>query len=483
MQNFDVIIIGGGVIGCAVARELARKKLRIALLEATADICNGQSKANTAIVHGGHDAKEGSLKAKFNVLGNAMFDRIARELDVPFERNGSLVVAFTQEEEPALDALFARGVANGVPGLRLIDREELLRREPNLSPAARRALLVESGGIVCPYELTQAYAENAAHNGVEFIREARVTAVRAQEGGWQIESTAGDFAAKAVVNCAGIHSDEINNMVSEKKYSMTPRRGEYYIVDKRYAGAFRSTVFQVPTAMGKGILVAPTVDGTILLGPTADDIPDKEDKRSTADGLARVLAGASKTWENIPGRGFITTFSGVRAHADAGDFVLGEAPDAPCFFNALGIESPGLSSAPAIGEYLANAVADRLHAEPNPDFDPIRRGIPKFRELSNEERVALIAENPDYAKIVCRCETVTEAEIRESIRRPVGARTMDGVKRRTRAGMGRCQSGFCSTRVMEILCEELGLEPTEVTKCGGESRFVEERLFGGERDA
>ncbi len=482
-REYDVVVIGGGVIGCAVARELSRSALRIALLEATADICNGQSKANTAIVHGGHDAKEGTLKAKFNVRGNAMFDRIAQELDVPFARNGSLVAAFSQEEEPAVDLLYARGRANGVPGLSVIGRDEILRREPQINPAVRKALLVESGGIVCPYELTQAYAENAAHNGVEFFRGARVHAVRREGEDWLVESEMGDFSARAVVNCAGIHSDEINNMVSRKKYSMTPRRGEYYIVDKQYAGRFHAAVFQVPTAMGKGVLVAPTVDGTILLGPTADDIPDKDDTRSTARGLARVLEGARKTWPDLPGRAFITTFSGVRAPADAGAGVLGEAPDAPGFFNALGVESPGLSSAPAIGEFLAGAVAEKLHAAPNPDFDPIRRGIPKFRLLSNEARAALIAQDPAFGQIVCRCETVTEAEIRESIRRPVGARTLDGVKRRTRAGMGRCQSGFCSTRVMEILCEELGLSPLEVTKCGGGSRFVEDFLFGGERDA
>ncbi len=473
----DVIIIGGGVIGCAVARELSRYKLSIMLLEKTVDICNGQSKANTAIVHGGYDAPTGSNKAKFNVAGNALFDALCAELEVPFKRNTSLVVAFEGDDESAIDALYARGVANGVPDLSIIGRAEILRREPHLSEKATKALLVGNGGICCPYELTQAYAENAAQNGVRFVREAEVTGIAPTDGGWLVHSAAGDFAARAVVNCAGIYSDKINNMVSKDTFTIHPRRGEYYIVDKNYAGRFSATIFQTPTALGKGILVAPTVDGTILLGPTADDIDDRTDTRTTADGLSRVLAGASKSWPDIPARGFITTFSGLRAHCDRDDFIVGEAGDAPCFFNAAGIESPGLSSAPAISKHLAEMIATRLGAAENARFNPHRREIPKFRDMTNDQRAAAIEKDKDFARIVCRCEMVTEAEIRECIRRPVGARTMDGVKRRTRAGMGRCQSGFCSTRVIEILCEELNKSPLEITKCGGESYLLTGWLF------
>ena len=267
-------------------------------------------------------------------------------------------------------------------------------------------------------------------------------------------------------------------MVSEEKHHITARRGEYYIVDKNYRDAFRSTIFQLPTKMGKGVLIAPTVDGTILIGPTADDIPDKDDTRTTAAGLARVLERAKLSWPTLPTRAFITTYAGVRAHAETDDFVLGEPADAPLFFNALGVESPGLSAAPALGEYLAEAVAERLGAKPNPAFDPIRPGIPKFREMTDAEREAAIARDPDYAKIVCRCELVTEAEIRAAIRRPVGARTVDGIKRRTRAGMGRCQAGFCLPRTMELLAEELAVPELSITKCGGESRYLESSLFG-----
>ena len=476
---YDVIIIGGGVVGCAVARELSRYRVKTLLLEKTNDICNGQSKANTAIIHGGYDAKPGTLKAKFNVLGNAMFDRIHEELDVPVQWNTSLVVSFSLEDHPALEKLLEQGRQNGVRGeLRIIDEQELRQREPNVGKEAKEALLVGAGGIVCPYELTVAYAENAAKNGAEFRRNAEVTAVnRLPNGHWQVVSAAGTFETRAVVNAAGTYADVINNMVSERKVHIHPRRGEYYILDKKYKDVFHAAMFQLPTKMGKGTLVAPTVDGTVLIGPTAEDIEDKEDKRTTAAGLEKALRQASRTWEHIPTRGFITTFAGLRATGDTGDFILGEAEDAPLFFNCCAIESPGLTSSPAIAKWTAEQIADRLELAPNPAFDPIRKAIPKFREMSDAERAAAIAADPDFGKVVCRCETVTEAEIRESIRRPVGARDIDGIKRRTRAGMGRCQAGFCTPRTVEILAEELGISPLEVTKFGGDSQILQSYLF------
>lgn len=479
----DCIIIGGGVIGCAVARELSRYRGDVLLLERTADICNGQSKANTAIVHGGYDAKPGTLKARYNVEGNRLFPAVCAELDVPYRNNTSLVVSFSSSEEDHahLAALYARGIANGLTDddLELIGAERLHALEPNLSPAATEALLVKNGGICCPYELTVAYAENAAKNGVRFVRNANVMDIRKLDGGgYEVVSSAGTFTARAVVNCAGVHSDELHNLVSANKLSITPRRGEYYLIDKKYAGTFNAAIFQLPSAMGKGILVAPTVDGTVLLGPTADDIDGKDDTATTADGLAHVMECARLTWPDLPPRGAITVFSGNRAHCSADDFILGECEDAPLFFDAAGVESPGLTSAPAIGKALAKEIASKLSLEEDPSFDPIRKGIPKFRELGNAAREALIKEDPGYAKIVCRCELVTEAEIREAIRRPVGARTVDGVKRRTRAGMGRCQAGFCTPRTVEILAEELGISPVEVTKFGGESKLLEGPLFG-----
>lgn len=478
----DVIIIGGGVIGCAVARELSRYRLSVALLEKSADICNGQSKANTAIVHGGYDAKPGTQKAKFNVLGNRMFPATCAELDVPYINNTSLVISFRPEDLPALEALRQQGVENGVPELSIIGREELRRREPNVGSSACDALLVGTGGITCPYELTIAFAENAAVNGVQFFRGTAVTDLQAIRDGWRVITNKGAFESRTVVNCAGLYSDVINNKVSKEHFTITPRRGEYYLVDKKYKDAFHAAMFQLPTEMGKGILIASTVDGTVLIGPTAEDIERKDDTRTTASGLAKTLYYGSMTWENIPTRSFITTFSGLRAHCDRNDFILGEAPDAPGFYNAGGIESPGLTSSPAIGMYLAGMVAERLRARPKKNFDPIRHGIPKFRLMNAEERAAAIAANPDYARVVCRCETVTEAEIREAIRRPVGARTVDGIKRRTRAGMGRCQAGFCTPRTIEILCDELGLSPLGVSKEGGESRLIERYLFDEGRE-
>ena len=476
---YDVIIIGGGVVGCGVARELSRYRVKTLLLEKTNDICNGQSKANTAIIHGGYDAKPGTLKAKFNVLGNAMFDRIHEELDVPVQWNTSLVVSFSLEDHPALEKLLEQGRQNGCRGeLRIIDEQELRQREPNVGKEAKEALLVGAGGIVCPYELTVAFAENAAKNGAEFQRNAEVTAVnRLPDGHWQVVSNAGTFETRAVVNAAGTYADVINNMVSERKVHIHPRRGEYYILDKKYKDVFHAAMFQLPTKMGKGTLVAPTVDGTVLIGPTAEDIEDKEDKRTTAAGLEKALRQASRTWEHIPTRGFITTFAGLRATGDTGDFILGEAEDAPLFFNCCAIESPGLTSSPAIAKWTAEQIADRLELAPNPAFDPIRKAIPKFREMSDAERAAAIAADPDFGKVVCRCETVTEAEIRESIRRPVGARDIDGIKRRTRAGMGRCQAGFCTPRTVEILAEELGISPLQVTKFGGDSQILQSYLF------
>lgn len=473
----DVIIIGGGVIGCSVARRMAEYDLKIALLEKAADICEGQSKANTAIVHGGYDAKPHTLKAKYNVLGNQMFKKVCAELDVPLQWNTSLVVCFSEDGIPNLEALKQQGEINGVPKLSIIGREELQKREPALSKNACAALLVETGGIVCPYELTIANAENAAENGVQFYRNAEVTEINKGDNCWIVKSRAGTFETKAIVNCAGLYSDVINGMVSKDAFEILPRRGEYYILDKKYADVFHASIFQLPTALGKGILVSPTVDGTILVGPTAEDIDDKSDSRTTPEGLAKALKFGSITWEHIPLRDVITTFSGIRAHSDRNDFILGEASDAPLFFNAGGIESPGLTSSPAIAQYLAELVAERLDAKKNPAFNPIRKAIPKFREMDDLQRARAIAANPDYAKIVCRCETVTEAEIREAIRRPVGARTIDGIKRRTRAGMGRCQAGFCTPRTVQILCEELNVSPLEITKFGEGSRLLHSYLF------
>ena len=466
-MNYDVVVIGAGVVGCATARELTRWNLNVAVLESGSDVAEGASKANSAIVHAGFDAKPGSNKAKFNVLGNRMFEDVCRELKVPFRRNGSLVLAFGAEDEKTLAELKERGERNGVP-TEIIPQDELRRREPNVSPEATAALWAPTGGICCPYELTFRYAENAAANGAEFFFDAKVEKISRVERvdrveAWKVACADGrEFVARAVVNCAGCHSDEISNLVCSTKYSITARRGEYLMLDRDEDGTFSATMFQCPSKMGKGILVSPTVDGTVIVGPTAEDVPDKEDKATTYEGLEKVKAGARRTYPNLPLGKVIAEFSGMRAHeTSVGDFILGEAQGAPGFFNAVGVESPGLTSAPAIGPYLAGEVAERLGASrKNPAL--ISKDVswwPKTREMKPEELAEFVERDPSFGRVVCRCEEVTEGEIRAAIRARVGARTLDGIKRRTRSGMGRCQGGFCTPRLIEILGAELGLPP------------------------
>lgn len=480
---YDVIVIGAGVTGCAVARYLTRYTLSVAVLEKAADVADGTSKANTGIVHSGHDAATGSLKAKFNVAGNRMMPQLCAQLKVPFKNNGTVVLAFDEAQLEEARGLIAQAEKNGVEGVRVLSKQELFEKEPNVSKNAVGALYAPTGGIVCPYMLTVALAENAAVNGAEFKLETAVQSLEKTEGGWRVHTNKGDFEARAVVNCAGLYADEINNQVSGTKYKITARRGEYLILDKRWAGTFNAAIFQMPVKLAsghtKGIVIAPTVDGTIMLGPTADDV-SKDELQNTAVGFAQVLAGAALSWDSIPRGDFISCFAGLRAHPENNDFVVGEAPDAKGFYNCLGIESPGLTSAPAIGLETADAVAAALGAEKNESFVPERAAEIPFREMNEQQREQVIKKDPQYGIIVCRCETVTEAEVRAAIRGPVGARTLDAVKRRTRAGMGRCQSGFCSTRVLEILSEELGLPPEKITKCGSGSELVSEKLFSGE---
>ena len=458
----DVIVIGAGVVGCSTARSLSRYNLNVRVLEAGSDVAEGASKANSAIVHAGFDAKPGTNKAKFNVLGNRMFEDTCRELRVPFRRNGSLVLAFGAEDEKTLADLSARAAQNGVP-VEIIGQDALREREPNVSPEATAALWAPTGGICCPYELTFRSAENAAANGAEFTFDAKVASIRSVDENWEIACADGRvFSAKAIVNCAGVHSDELNNLVSATKYNIQARRGEYLMLDKDEDGTFSATMFQCPSKMGKGILVSPTVDGTVIVGPTAEDIPDKEDCATTRAGLEKAVSGARRTYPKLPLGKVITEFSGLRAHeTTVGDFILGEAPDAPGFFNAVGVESPGLTSAPALGEFLAEAVAAKLGASrKNPSL--ISKDVswwPKTRELPPEELAELVAREPSFGRVVCRCESITEGEIRAAIRARVGARTLDGIKRRTRSGMGRCQGGFCTPRLIEILGAELGAPP------------------------
>lgn len=470
----DVIIIGGGVVGCSVARELSRFDADILLLERGNDVSVGTSKANSGIVHGGYDAKPGTLKAKFNVAGNAMFDALARELDFPFKRNGSMVLCFDKADIGKLLELKEQGVKNGVQGLYVLEGYEAVKAmEPYVSENVVAALVVPNGGIVSPYEMTIAYAENAATNGVKFRFGSEVTAIDKIDGGLQVTCADGFTAqAKYVVNAAGVYADVINNMISPDKMHITARKGDYELLDKTCGYMASHTLFQMPTKMGKGVLVTPTCHGNILVGPTATDVTDKDDVATTPEELASAFDRALLTMPSLNRRNIITQFSGLRAHLDTDDFVIGESAAVKGLYNVAGIESPGLSSAPAIAVHVAEEIAQKLSLGKNANFVAERKGIPHFATLSDEERQKLVAENPLYGRIVCRCETVTEGEIVEAIRRKPGAVDMDGVKRRTRQGMGRCQAGFCTPRVMEILSRELGVPMTEVTKRGGNSQFV-----------
>lgn len=470
---YDVIIIGAGVAGSSSARELSRYQVHACVLEKEEDVCCGTSKANSAIVHAGYDAAEGSLMAKLNVQGNEMMEELSRELDFPFSRIGSLVVCLNEEDLPGLNALYERGVKNGVRDLQVItDREEIRRLEPNLTEEVAGVLYAPTAGIVCPFNMNIAMAENAFTNGVEFRFNTEVENIRKIQGGWELETSGGIYQARYVVNAAGVYADKFHNMVSEKKIHITPRRGDYCLLDKNAGKHVEHTIFALPGKYGKGVLVSPTVHGNLLVGPTAIDIEDKDSTATTREGLDELISKAGMNVKNLPMRQVITSFAGLRAHEDGHEFLIGEVEGAEGFIDCAGIESPGLTSAPAIGKMVAEILREKMDLQPDPDFVGTRKGILNPETLTLEERNALIKENPAYGNIICRCEMVTEGEILDAIRRPLGARSLDGVKRRTRAGMGRCQAGFCSPRTMEILARECQVSMFDITKSGGASRLV-----------
>ena len=467
---FDIIVIGAGVSGCAIARELSRRKANVLVVERAEDVCCGTSKANSAIVHAGYDAKHGTLMAKLNVQGSLLMPQLAKELNFSYQRNGSLVVMMNEEDRPNLVALYENGLAHGVKELRISEREELRQLEPNISDDAVAALYAPTGAIVCPFGLTIALAENAAKNGVQFQFDTEVTGIEKTEGGWKVETTQGPLKAKVVVNAAGVYADKLHNMVSQESMTIIPRRGDYFLLDRTTEGFVKRTIFQLPGKLGKGVLVAPTVHGNTIVGPTAIDVEDKDATGTTQAGLDDVRAKSGMAVKNLPLRQTITSFAGLRAHESRHEFFIGQI--APGFVDCAAIESPGLSSAPAIGQMVAQFVEDILDLKPNPDFDPHREGFLNPQKLSFEERAQLVKENPAYGTIVCRCESVTEGEILDAIHRVPGAKSLDGVKRRVRAGMGRCQGGFCGPKVMEILARERQISMAEVTKSGGDSKLI-----------
>lgn len=473
---YDVAVIGAGVVGALIARELTRYGASVCILEKENDVAMGATKANSAIVHAGFDAKPGSLKAKLNVAGSKMMEKVAGELGVKYKNNGSLVIGFGDEDREVLGELLARGNANGVEGLELLDAEGLHAKEPNVSEKTTCALYAPTGAIVCPYELCIAAVGNAMDNGAELRLDFEVKKIEKKDGFYVLSSDTDCAEARFVVNASGVYSDRVAKMTGDYSFTVHPRRGEYILLDKDCGSLVKCTIFRTPVKKGKGILVSPTVDGNLLVGPTADDIEDKEDKSTTESGLSRVISEGIENIVSLPVGKTITSFCGLRSVGDTGDFIINIKDG---FVNAAGIESPGLSASPAIAEYVAELLFENgLEKRENKNFNPERKPSHAFREASAEEKNRIIKEKPEFGRIICRCEGVTEGEIIEAIRTNPCARDVDGVKRRTRAGMGRCQGGFCLPSVMEILSRELGVPYADITKCSGSSNFITGRTKG-----
>lgn len=483
---YDTIIIGGGVIGSLISFRLSKYQFSTALLEKEADLAMEESGANSAIVHAGYDPEPGSKKAFYNILGNREMEPLCQQLQVPFRRNGSLVLAFNREEEDQLRRLLERGKTNGVPDLVLLSRNELLKLEPAVSKESVCALYAPTGGIVCPYELTLAAGETACRNGVDFYFEHEVTKIqKGNDGLFTVSCHIPDpdnlksfltqtFQCRFLINASGAYADKVSAMAGDASFTITPRRGEYLVMDKMVGNLVQHTIFQAPSVKGKGVLVTPSVDGNLLIGPNAQVVGDPSDKRTTAAGMQEIWELARKSVPSIDKRWIIRSFSGIRSTPSTHDFIIQESDAVPGFFQVSGIESPGLTAAPAISSEVERLVTEAFPMKPElkEQYIQTREAIVRFRDLSLTEQQQKIQEDPQYAHVVCRCEKVTEAEIVDAIRRPLGAKTLNGVKMRTRAGMGRCQSGFCLPKVLEILSRERGIAEEAVTLSGTGSELI-----------
>lgn len=481
---FDVAVIGAGVVGASIARELSRYKLNTVVLEKGVEVCQGTSKANSAIVHGGYDAEEGTLKAKLNVEGNRMYDKVCSELDVHFKRIGSLVLAFDNEQVETLKELYQRGTNNGVEGLKILNKEETKAIEPNVSDEVVGSLYCGSGGIVCPFNLTVAFMENAINNGVKLETKSEVLDINKNDDYFEIKTRNGIVKAKYVVNAAGVYADKINNMIGGNEYYIIPRKGEYRVLDRSEGTLAKHVLFQCPSKKGKGVLVTSTVHGNLLLGPTAEEVESKEDVSITDNGLDFLTKFAKKSMPIVNTSKTITSFAGVRATPNTKDFMIFASDKAKGFINVGGIESPGLTAAPAIGTYVVEILRkEGLDLEENKNFNPYRKKDKAFVHMNKEERIEAVSKDDKHSKIICRCETVTEAEIIDAIHRPAGARTVDGVKRRIRPGMGRCQGGFCGPKVVEILARELNVGLEEILKDYENSNMIVGKVKEGRGEA
>lgn len=458
---FDVAIIGGGACGCSLLYELSRYKVNVVLLERENDVSVGTTKANSAIVHAGYDPEPGTLMARYNVEGNRIIEQLCADLDILYDKIGSLVLGFSEEDRATVEALYQRGVENGVPGLRIVEKEELHQMEPALSENALFALWAPSAAIINPWELAIAQAEVAVQGGAKVMLDAEVTGIEKNGDGFTVQTSQGPVQARFVVNAAGVHTDRIAAMVGDNSFQIIPNRGEYFVLDTTQGKLVSRVIFQCPTKVGKGVLVSPTVHGNLIVGPNAEDV-SVDDADTTSMGLHNVRQAAIRSVPNINFRDSIRNFAGVRAISTQDDFIVGPSKACEGFFNIAGIKSPGLTSSPAIARDMVQMLHRAgLELSPNPDFVSKRRVL-RFKSLSPKERGEAILRNPLYGTIVCRCETVTEGEIVDAMHRPLPPRSVDGIKRRCTPGMGRCQGGFCGPRVQAIIARELGIPESQV---------------------
>ncbi len=467
---YDIIIIGAGVTGAAISRELSKYQLKILVLDKAPDVSDGTTKANSAIIHGGYNAKLGSMKALMNSRSNPMYDKVCKELDVPFKRIGSYVLAFSDKERETLEQLYKNGLDNNIKGLFIHERDEILKREPNVSEDVVAGLYCSTAGIIGPWEFAIGLLENAVDNGVEITLNTEVLDIK-KEKHFTVMTNNGEYQSKIIINAAGVYADKINNMVNPKSFEINTYKGQYYLLDKIHDGFVNTVLFQCPTEKGKGVLVLPTVHGNILVGPDSEYAEDKEDVSTDIENLKFIKEEVYKTSKNVPLYDVITTFAGLRAKPSTGDFILGSS-ETKGFYNAAGIESPGLSSVLAIAEYMVEEIKKEYKLTLDSTFNPIRKAPTSFMNLSNEKKNELIKKDSRYGKVICRCEQVTEGEIVESINRPVGATTLDGVKRRVRPGGGRCQGGFCAAKVIEILARETGKNVMDIVKDQKGSKII-----------
>ena len=458
----DIIVIGAGVVGCSIARELSKYNLDVLVVEKNSDVSEGVSKGNSGIVHAGYNEKIGTLKAKLNIEGNKIFDDLSRDLQFPFKRNGAFILAFSDEEMKTLESLKENGEKLGVEGLEILTREEALNIEPNLNKEIVDVLNVKTSGIVSPYEMTIALAENAAENGVEFKLNSKVTSIEKISEGYKVTLNNKELVSgKIIINASGLEGAFLNNLVSMSKREINPVKGEYCLFDKVAGAMINKTLFQVPNKLSKGVLVTPTAEGNLLVGPNAVEGKTLETSR---EGIDEILDKSKKSLEELPVARILNTFSGIRPKTKGGDFIIEEVEDAKNFINVIGIDSPGLTAAPAIGVYVVNMIKERLDLVEKKNFKKTREKIVRFAELSLEEKNRLIKEKPAYGHMVCKCEFVTEGEIVEAIHRPIKALTVDAIKRRTRASMGGCQGIGCTLPISKILSRELGIDISDINK-------------------